>query len=114
MIILDLPYPPTINHYYGRTRSGRVFIKAGGKAYRSQVIALLSNYKGITGKVSMSVDIYPPDRRKRDVDNILKALCDALTHAGIYEDDSQIYKLLITKHEKSDKKGVKVVISSFT
>ena len=32
----------------------------------------------------------PPDRRRRDLDNLYKCLFDALGHAGVYEDDSQI------------------------
>jgi crossover junction endodeoxyribonuclease RusA len=31
-----------------------------------------------------------PDRRRRDLDNIQKAILDALTHAGVWEDDSQV------------------------
>lgn len=32
---------------------------------------------------------FPPDARRRDIDNYNKALFDALTHAGIWEDDSR-------------------------
>ncbi len=38
----------------------------------------------------MGVAVFAPDRRKRDLDNLGKILCDFLTHAGIYVDDSQI------------------------
>ena len=38
----------------------------------------------------MSVDAYPPDKRRRDLDNIQKSLWDALQHGGAYRDDSQI------------------------
>lgn len=34
--------------------------------------------------------LYPPDRRARDLDNIRKPLYDALEHAEVYIDDSQI------------------------
>jgi crossover junction endodeoxyribonuclease RusA len=45
----------------------------------------------------MEVYLYPPDNRKRDVDNILKPLLDALEHANVYENDSQIDKLCVTR-----------------
>jgi len=41
--------------------------------------------------------LFMPDRRKRDIDNTLKALLDALTHAGVWLDDSQVVDLRIRK-----------------
>jgi crossover junction endodeoxyribonuclease RusA len=32
----------------------------------------------------------PPDKRRRDLDNLGKAACDAMAHVGLYRDDSQI------------------------
>jgi crossover junction endodeoxyribonuclease RusA len=42
------------------------------------------------GDLMVEIIIYPPDKRKRDMDNIKKALFDALQHAGLYYDDYQI------------------------
>ena len=39
----------------------------------------------------------PPDNRRRDIDNVQKALLDALQHGGAYADDSQIVRLSIEK-----------------
>jgi crossover junction endodeoxyribonuclease RusA len=52
--------------------------------------------------------MYPPDKRKRDVDNVLKALLDALRVGGAYSDDSQIGRLLIER--KAPKKGGEVIV----
>jgi crossover junction endodeoxyribonuclease RusA len=38
--------------------------------------------------------LYPPDNR-RDIDNYTKGLFDALTHAGVWEDDSQVKRMLV-------------------
>ena len=41
------------------------------------------------------VAAYMPDLRRRDLDNMFKAPLDALGHAGVYADDSQIHDLRI-------------------
>jgi len=45
------------------------------------------------------MDAFPPDRRRRDLDNIAKPVLDALEHAGVYLDDSQIDLLLTQRRE---------------
>jgi crossover junction endodeoxyribonuclease RusA len=55
--------------------------------------------KPLSGNLSVAIDMYPPDRRRRDVDNIQKSLLDALMHGGAYHDDSQISKLTIERRE---------------
>lgn len=44
----------------------------------------------------------PPDRRKRDLDNLLKSLLDGLEGAGVFKDDAQIDDLQIVRRP-SDK-----------
>ena len=100
MIKLTLPYPPTINHYYGRN-GNRSFIKPRGKQYRVDVacIMLQNRVKPLSGVLQVVINAYMPDKRKRDADNILKSVLDAL-HKGdckCYEDDSQIEDLRIIK-----------------
>ena len=46
----------------------------------------------------MRLEFYPPDNRRRDLDNAQKALLDALQHGGAYRDDSQIVRLEAEKH----------------
>ena len=53
----------------------------------------------MAGPLEVDIHVYPPDRRRRDVDNVQKALLDALDHGGGYEDDSQIVRLSIEKGE---------------
>lgn len=94
--ILKLPYPPTINSYYGTTRQGQRFIGAKGTAYRKEVVEILRGIPEASGtlaedkRLQVWVEMHVPDRRKRDVDNILKCLLDSLTHANVWDDDGQI------------------------
>ncbi len=110
MIELELPYPPTINHYYGRTKRGFVYIKAPGKMFRRLVVdeCLQKDVCKIHGYIYMQIAMYPPDRRIRNVDNILKALLDALEHGGAYKDDDQIIDLHIRK--RAVRKGGVIVV----
>lgn len=56
-------------------------------------------FEKLSGAVSLSLDCYPPDRRRRDIDNILKCLLDSLVNAGVLEDDSLIRRLLMEMRE---------------
>lgn len=91
-IVLSLPYPPSINHYYGRRRDGNLFVGTKGKAYRAAVwvICMQRGIRPMTGRVKIRMDVHPPDRIRRDLDNIEKCLLDALTHGGAWGDDSQV------------------------
>ena len=99
MIELELPYPPSVNHYY-RHVGPRTLISREGRRFRQRVCASLANVgdRRLQGPLHIEIEVYPPDRRRRDIDNVQKALLDALQHGGLYEDDSQIVKLDIEKH----------------
>lgn len=97
---ITLPWPPSVNHYW-RTWRGRMLLSRQGRAYRKQVGAILKA-AGVTpqsGPLAIHVELYPPDRRKRDVDNTFKAIGDSLQHGGAFHDDSQIVWLLIQKSD---------------
>lgn len=89
----DLPWPPSVNRYY-RHVGPRVLISREGRKYRMMVVSRLGGaFKRLKGNVALQAQCYPPDRRRRDLDNLLKSLQDALVAAGLLDDDSQI-KLL--------------------
>ena len=94
---LTLPYPPTINTYYATVRGRRVLSKRGREFKKT--VSLIAPAKGLTGRLKVAIDLYPPDRRKRDIDNVQKPVLDALTEAGVWGDDSQVDELSITRRE---------------
>ncbi|MCC7407353.1 MAG: RusA family crossover junction endodeoxyribonuclease [Phycisphaeraceae bacterium] len=98
MLEVELPFPPSVNHYWRHFR-GRMVISEQGRSYREKVQAVLAatNVRPANGRVAVRVEAFPPDRRRRDLDNLLKALCDALEHGGAFVDDSQIVWLLIRR-----------------
>ncbi len=95
---LDLPWPPTVNHYWKGNGAKRFICKAGVE-FRARVIAAVQSgpARRFTGRLAVSIDAHPPDKRKRDLDNLLKASLDALQHSGLFDDDSQIDRLAILR-----------------
>ena len=104
---LELPWPPSLNHYY-RHVGPRVLISRDGRKYREsvQAIAGRTGHAKFTCPVQVELDLYPPDNRRRDIDNSQKSLLDALTCAGVYEDDSLIHKITVTKREPMPPNGM--------
>jgi crossover junction endodeoxyribonuclease RusA len=106
-IELVLPIPPTVNTYYRHVTkgpmAGRTLISERGRRYRTAVGEIVrSRPRGTAvehGRLAVSIEFRAPDRRKRDLDNLTKAVLDALTHAGIWADDSQIDDLRIWRSE---------------
>ena len=109
MIEFELPYPPSINHYWRRI-GPRTLISREGRRFRESVIAILAamSIEPMLGPLEVEVEVFPPDGRRRDVDNVQKALLDALEHGGAYGDDSQIVRLAIEKGEPVD--GGKTIV----
>lgn len=111
MMIFDLPYPPTINTYWKHRvlrRRPIVYVSDAGVAYRTEIKRLTGIVRPLDGDLVVVVNLYPPDRRRRDIDNPIKALLDAMTHAGIWHDDSQIKKLTV---EMMPKLGGRTIVS---
>lgn len=96
---LIIPWPPTINTYW-RRNGARYFISQKGISFRRHVISACSqheNYFDKEERLKIVIKAYPPDRRKRDLDNIFKSLLDSLQHAKIFQEDSQIDEIYIKR-----------------
>lgn len=93
-LFLILPFPPSVNACW-RNINGKTLISAKGRAFRANAVAAIYEQlrrrpKAITEKVSVVIKMYPPSKRRMDIDNYLKAPFDALTHANIWKDDDQV------------------------
>lgn len=92
MLNLFLPYPPSVNTYWGFKGSQR-FLTAKARQFKKEVFAafVLSEHKGFEDqRVSLTVYLHAPDKRVRDIDNIAKPLLDALTEAGVFVDIGEL------------------------
>lgn len=100
LIEITLPWPPSLNRYY-RSVNGRVLIAAEGRRYRGSVARHVAvqciGIDTLDKRLAVQIALSPPDRRRRDIDNTLKALLDACTHAGLWRDDELIDDLHIVR-----------------
>lgn len=110
-MILELPYPPSVNTYW-RANGKRRFISKEGVLFKTAVkgICIRDGIRSF-GSARLSVNIYIHPRSKRifDLDNCLKAILDALMAANVYDDDSQIDMLSIARSDPV--KNGKAVVS---
>ena len=119
MNVLELPFPPSVNTYWRHPTTGRLagrhLISEKGREYRQAVIAEAGRYQlpKMLGKLSVHIDAFPPDNRRRDLDNMMKGLLDGLVHAQVIEDDSQIDKLSIERGVVCKGGRVRVYVSEY-
>ena len=91
------PYPPSVNGYWGFHGSHR-YLTPKAKAFKAEVVlASIGHQKYGANKLSVSITLNPPDKRVRDIDNSIKSLLDAMCQAGLFDDDSQVDKLLVER-----------------
>ena len=95
MIRLWLPYPPATNNLFinvgkRRVRSKRydAWIKAAWRELVRHVADLNLRPPMITGAYTAILTAQRPDRRKRDIDGLIKPVLDLLVKAGVTPDDS--------------------------
>ena len=89
MVEISIPYPPSANRLWTRTRKGmrrsdsynRWLDTAGWKLIGQKP-------KRITGRYKISILAVRPDNRIRDLDNILKPISDLLQTHKVIRNDS--------------------------
>jgi len=116
MVDLELPMPPSANTYW-RFVSGRVLKSKKARQYIRTIGELWIVHKAQTKSKAFSGDerlkaeiqVFPPDRRKRDLDNLLKVLLDSLEAAGLFKNDEQIDEIRIRRMQICT--GGKMIVS---
>jgi crossover junction endodeoxyribonuclease RusA len=110
-VILVLPYPPSVNTYWGFNGSRRYLTKKAVE-FKKLVWAecLLAGKPSFDNQlVKVSITWHCPDRRLRDIDNPIKPLFDALVQSSVFEDDSQI-RFMTVQYGEIKKGGQTVVV----
>jgi len=103
-ITMILPWPPSVNSIWATDRKGNWYSTKVATDFKELVKYAV--YKAKSPKfndsatISVEVIAYPPDNRKRDLDNIFKILADALQEAKVYKNDVQIKRIYMEMQEK--------------
>ena len=108
--VLELPWPVSCNQLW-RVHHGRLVLSEKARHYRQLVTfkAIYLRRAFWEGKLFVHIEAYPPNKRKSDLDNLIKNLLDSLEEARVFQDDNQIDRLLIERKE-IEKPG-KVIVS---
>jgi crossover junction endodeoxyribonuclease RusA len=119
-VSVQLPFPPSVNNLF------RTFIRPGQKFGRRVPTPKYNQWKGIaglalrqqaprsiTGPITISFIFQRPDRRKRDIFNLVKALEDLLVTHKVIEDDSLVEDGHVT-WGKVNGGGVRIEIDPFS
>lgn len=95
--MLVIPYPPSVNRIW-RNYQGRTILSKEYREYKTMVAKLLGvNENPSAARIRVCIHAYMPDKRRRDISNLIKVTEDILTHAGIWVDDEQIDDLRIIR-----------------
>ena len=110
-----LPWPPSVNHMYMNRRNGGGRIRTQkARAFEIECKKAIHDYGtgsvGADARYSVAIAVHAPDRRVRDLDNLLKPVLDALQSARVIGDDSQIDFLCIRRC--SPTKGGSIVVEA--
>jgi crossover junction endodeoxyribonuclease RusA len=116
---LILPYPPSVNQLYGvDPKTKRRYLTQKGKDFKRLAWYRIMTQKraaglekGIIFDAVQRVDLnfFPPDFRKRDVDNLIKITLDVCTENEIWKDDRLVKKLCVDMGE-TDKESPRTTI----
>ena len=94
---LTLPFPPSTNNLFlsiGRKRISSPKARAYALAVRQAVLAAGVPHIASEG-VRVVIAAWMPNKRARDLDNLLKAPLDGLVKAGVLTDDSIVCDIRI-------------------
>lgn len=112
-----LPYPVSANRLHMTAMNAGVMLTKEARLYYARVKDEVYR-NGVkvkfTGRLCVTVEVYDPDCRRRDINNYTKSLFDALEQAGIYADDEQIDETHIYRRETRRGGAVRVRIKEIS
>lgn len=105
------PLPPSANRYW-RYAGGKIYVSDEAKNYRD-TFKMLARVDGVTqmsGPVAVTIAVYR-ERKAGDLDNFVKCLLDSM-QGVFFANDSQVVKLVATRHDDRHDPRVEVEVTS--
>lgn len=101
-------FPPSVNHYLFVYR-GRKIKSKKAREYEetAEIERIMFDTTNNSSETTYSVNLVfnLPDKRKRDIDNMLKVLLDVIVKKEIISDDSKIVHITASKRFLDGVKG---------
>lgn len=95
-VTITLPFPPSVNRLYRSFKGRSIKSKAYREWEKEAAWSLVAQKpRPIKGRYKLTLLLTPPDKRKRDLGNLEKAISDALQTAGVIENDHLCRRLVI-------------------
>ncbi len=108
--------PPSVNSYWRSAyKGGRIihYISKAGREFKNALalLAKVNKFKVLEGDVVLEYTLYCKKQGRKDLDNTLKAIQDALEGIA-YKNDKQIVEIRAKKVRNAGWDGIEIRVSS--
>lgn len=105
-MIITIPFPPSTNSLWRAVKGRNIKSKAYREWEREAGYEILVQTRGldarIFGPVNVTIKLRKPDKRRRDVDNHIKAPLDLIVAHGLIDDDRNVQSVLAYWHSEAE------------
>ena len=101
-LVLNLPFPPPANNLFKNIKGGRAKTEKY-RAWQAEAGWAVTDQRNfyhrvdkwtiLSGPIALKLILGRPDKRKRDLDNLLKAPIDLLVKHGVIDDDRNVQRI---------------------
>ncbi len=109
-----VPGPPVPTARTRSTRNGTHYNTKRTRDYRARVklhaLAEMKHRPPLKGELLLIANFKLPDRRRRDLDNLVKGVKDAM-NGIVWDDDSQVVAELVTKKVDKENTGARIWVA---
>lgn len=100
--------PVSINNAYPTNRQGRRFLSPDGKAWKEEIAWAFKKHKPSSKEFIVTIILEVADNRRRDIDNGIKMILDALTGI-VWIDDRQVVQITVRRNKGLKNKTIIII-----